>query len=164
MNELVERYRRACEKVNDGECPEVRYCGGGWYQVGEAKVRRRKVEQMAQQLEWRAEGDELGYEDIFLYPSHHTLIVAGRHERLTPMTARLLAYLMAYPGQLLSKRVLMRQIWETDYVGDTRTLQVHICWVRKALGEGRRSLVQTVRDVGYRFGENRRAAAENHFG
>jgi len=153
MNELVERYRRAYEKVNDGGCPEVRYCGGGWYQVGETRVRRRKLERMAQQLEWRAKGDELGYEDIFLYPGHRTLIVDGRQEHLTPMTARLLAYMMAHPGQLLSKRVLMRQIWETDYVGDTRTLQVHVCWARKALGEDRRSLVQTVRDVGYCFGE-----------
>jgi hypothetical protein len=66
MNELVERYRRTYEKVNDGECPKVRYCGNGWYQVGEMKVRRRKLEQMAQQLEWQAEGDELGYGDIFL--------------------------------------------------------------------------------------------------
>jgi DNA-binding response OmpR family regulator len=153
MNELVERYHRAYEKVNDGECPEVRYCGGGWYEVGETKVRRRKLEQMVQQLEWRAEGDEWGYGDVFLYPRHRTLVVNGRQEHLTPMTARLLAYLMTHPGQLLSRRVLMRQIWETDYVGDTRTLQVHICWVRKALGEDRRSLVQTVRDVGYRFGE-----------
>jgi DNA-binding response OmpR family regulator len=71
------------------------------------------------------------------------------------MTARLMAYLMTHPGQLLSKRVLMRQIWETDYIGDTRTLQVHICWVRNALGEDRRELVQTVRDVGYRFGAER---------
>ena len=152
MNELVGRYRRAYEKVNDGECPEVRYCGGGWYQVGETKVRRRKLEQMAQQLEWRTESDELRYGDVFLYPSHRTLVIDGRWECLTPMTARLLAYLMTHPGQLLSRRVLMRQIWETDYVGDIRTLQVHICWVRKALGEDRRNLVQTVRDVGYCFG------------
>jgi DNA-binding response OmpR family regulator len=152
MNELVGRYRRAYEKVNDGECPEVRYCGRGWYQVGETKVRRGKLEQMAQQLEWRAEGNELGYGDVFLYPRHRTLVIDGRREYLTPMTARLLAYLMTHPGQLLSRRVLMRQVWETDYVGDIRTLHVHICWVRKALGEDRRSLVQTVRDVGYRFG------------
>jgi DNA-binding response OmpR family regulator len=152
MNELVERYRRAYGKVNDGECPEVRYCGRGWHQVGETKVRRRTLEQMAQQLEWRTEDDELGYEDIFLYPSHRTHIVDGRQEHLTPMTARLLAYLMTHPGQLLSRRVLMRQVWETDYLGDTRTLHVHICWIRKALGEDRRKLVQTVRDVGYRFG------------
>jgi DNA-binding response OmpR family regulator len=152
MNELVERYRLAYGKVNDGECPEVRYCGGGWYQVGRKKVRRGKLERMMQQLEWRAKGDGLGYGDIFLYPRHRTLVVNGRQEHLTPMTARLLAYLMAHPGQLLSKRVLMRQIWETDYLGDTRTLHVHICWIRKALGEDRRKLVQTVRDVGYRFG------------
>lgn len=152
MNELVERHRLAYEKVNDGECPQVRHCGGGWYQVGGTRVRQRKLEQMTQQLEWRAKGDELGYGDIFLYPRHRTLVVNGRQERLTPMTARLLAYLMTHPGRLLSKRVLMRQIWETDYLGDTRTLHVHICWVRKALGEDRRKLVQTVRDVGYRFG------------
>jgi DNA-binding response OmpR family regulator len=153
MDELVERYRLAYGKVNDGECPQVRYCGGGWYQVGEAKVRQRELEQMTQQLEWRAKGDELvGYGDIFLYPRHRTLVVNGRQEHLTPMTVRLLAYLMTHPGQLLSKRVLMRQIWETDYLGDTRTLHVHICWIRKALGEDRRKLVQTVRDVGYRFG------------
>jgi DNA-binding response OmpR family regulator len=153
MNELVEHYRQAYGKVNDGECPEVRYCGGGWYQVGETKVRRRKLKQMAQQLEWQAEGDELRYGDVFLYPSRRTLAVDGRQEHLTPMTTRLLAYLMTHPGQLLSRRVLMRQVWETDYVGDVRTLQVHICWVRKALGEDRRSLVQTVRGVGYCLGE-----------
>jgi DNA-binding response OmpR family regulator len=108
---------------------------------------------MAQQLEWRAEGDELRYGDVLLYPSHRTLVIDGRQEHLTPMTARLLAYLMAHPGRVLSRRVLMRQVWETDYVGDVRTLQVHVCWIRRVLGEDRRCLVQTVRDVGYRFGE-----------
>jgi DNA-binding response OmpR family regulator len=115
-------------------------------------VRQRKVEQMTQQLEWQAKGDELRYGDVFLYPRHRILVTDGRRESLTPMTARLLAYLMTHAGQLLSRRVLMRQVWETDYVGDVRTLHVHICWVRKALGKDRRSLVQTVRDVGYRFG------------
>jgi DNA-binding response OmpR family regulator len=79
--------------------------------------------------------------------------VDGHQEHLTPMMARLLAYLMANPGQLVSRRRLMRDIWETEYVGDTRTIQVHICWIRKALGKDRRELVQTVRQVGYRFGK-----------
>ena len=44
-------------------------------------------------------------------------------------------------------------IWETEYVGDMRTIHVHVSWLRKALGKERRSLIQTVRHVGYRFGE-----------
>ena len=76
----------------------------------------------------------------------------GRWEHLTPMMSKLLAYLMARPGQLLSLRTLMRQVWDTEYVGDMRTIHVHVSWLRKALGD-RRSLIQTVRHVGYRFGK-----------
>jgi len=40
--------------------------------------------------------------------------------------SKLLAYLIARPGQLISLRILMRQVWETNYVGDMRTIHVHI--------------------------------------
>jgi DNA-binding response OmpR family regulator len=91
--------------------------------------------------------------NVLLYPGHRTLIVDGRWEHLTPMMSKLLAYLMARPGQLISLRTLMRQVWDTEYVGDMRTIHVHVSWLRKALGKERRSLIQTVRHVGYRFGE-----------
>ena len=47
----------------------------------------------------------------------------------------------------------MRQVWDTDYMGDTRTLDVHIHWVRKAIEEdpGSPVYLRTVRRVGYRF-------------
>jgi len=47
----------------------------------------------------------------------------------------------------------MKQVWDTDYLGDTRTLDVHVHWVRKAIEEDPRSPVylRTVRRVGYRF-------------
>jgi DNA-binding response OmpR family regulator len=76
-----------------------------------------------------------------------------REKRLTPKTARLLEVFVRNPGQTLDRSFLMRQVWNTDYVGDTRTLDVHIRWLREAIEadpSDPRHLV-TVRGMGYRF-------------
>jgi DNA-binding winged helix-turn-helix (wHTH) protein len=54
----------------------------------------------------------------------------------------------------------MQEVWETDYVDDTRTLEVHISWLRKKLGDGENfpKVIYTVRGVGYQFGPSRWAA------
>ena len=51
--------------------------------------------------------------------------------QLDPMEARLLATLMESPGQVVSRAHLMKRVWQTDYLDDTRTLDVHICWLRR---------------------------------
>lgn len=53
--------------------------------------------------------------------------------RLFPMEARLLAAFMEAPGQILSRAHLMKKVWRTDYLEDTRTLDVHICWLRQKI-------------------------------
>jgi DNA-binding response OmpR family regulator len=53
--------------------------------------------------------------------------------KLYPMEARLLAVLMESPGRVLSRAYLMRNVWRTDYLEDTRTLDVHICWLRQKI-------------------------------
>ncbi len=75
------------------------------------------------------------------------------NHRLTPKQARLLEVFMRHPGQVLTRRFLMEQVWETDFVGDTRTLEVHIHWLRKAIEEdpSHPVFLKTVRRVGYRF-------------
>ena len=47
----------------------------------------------------------------------------------------------------------MKELWDTDYLGDTRTLDVHICWLRKKIEDNAREpvAIRTVRGVGYRF-------------
>jgi DNA-binding response OmpR family regulator len=77
----------------------------------------------------------------------------GRSVRVTPKQAKLLASLMSHPNEVLSRRYLMKHVWNTDYLGDTRTLDVHIRWVREAIEENpsRPKFVRTVRGVGYRF-------------
>ncbi len=74
---------------------------------------------------------------------------------LTPIECRLLKTLMTYPGKVMSRKFLMRKVWKTDYLGDTRTLDVHICWLRKKIEEDTQNprYIETVRGVGYRFGK-----------
>lgn len=83
---------------------------------------------------------------------------------LTPTECRLLKTFMTYPGQILSscpevqlqgRKLLMRKVWDTDYTGDTRTLEVHICWLRKKIERDpyQPQYLMTVRGVGYCFGK-----------
>ena len=61
----------------------------------------------------------------------HSLVTGpnGR-SHLTPLECRLLQTFMLHPGQVLSRSWLMKEVWETDYLDDIRTLHVHICWLR----------------------------------
>ena len=81
------------------------------------------------------------------------LEVNGDVSVLTPKQFRLLRLFMSHPGEVLTRKRLMKDVWETDYTGDTRTLDVHIHWVREKLGDvpGQPRYLQTVRRVGYRF-------------
>ena len=77
----------------------------------------------------------------------------GKDARLTPKQARLLEVFMHNPGKLLTRATLIRQVWHTDYTGDTRTLDVHMSWLRSSLDEDPRrpGLLKTIRGMGYRL-------------
>jgi DNA-binding response OmpR family regulator len=74
--------------------------------------------------------------------------------RLTPRQARLLEVFMQHTGRTLTRKFLMETVWETDYMGDTRTLDVHVRWIRERIEENPSSprYLRTVRGIGYRFG------------
>jgi DNA-binding response OmpR family regulator len=75
----------------------------------------------------------------------------GREVQLNPKVALLLEYFFRQPNQTIDRKALMKSIWQTDYLGDTRTLDVHIRWAREALEDGGRypRCLKTVRGVGY---------------
>ena len=77
----------------------------------------------------------------------------NRQISLTPRLISLLKVLMNHPGEVIEREELFKEVWETDYTGDTRTLDVHISWLRQALEEDPRHprFVKTVRGVGYRL-------------
>ncbi len=65
----------------------------------------------------------------------------------------LLSLLMVHAGQVITRAEIFDQVWGTDWLGDMRTLDVHIRWLREKLEDdpGNPELIQTVRGVGYRF-------------
>ena len=81
--------------------------------------------------------------------------------RLSPKQAELLELLMRHSGRPVSRGQIMSEVWGTSYLGDTRTLDVHICWLRKALEPDPDSLqyLFTIRNVGYVFYPSGRASA-----
>lgn len=76
-----------------------------------------------------------------------------KESRLTPRLVSLLRILMKNAGDVVERENLFRKVWNTEYTGDTRTLDVHISWLRQAIEEDPRNprLLKTIRGVGYRL-------------
>jgi|WetSurMetagenome_2_1015567.scaffolds.fasta_scaffold228167_2 DNA-binding response OmpR family regulator len=76
-----------------------------------------------------------------------------RQVSLTPRLVALLKALIDRQGEVIERTELFRLVWETGYTGDTRTLDVHISWLRQAVEEDPRKpkFIKTVRGVGYRL-------------
>jgi two-component system alkaline phosphatase synthesis response regulator PhoP len=74
----------------------------------------------------------------------------GRKLALTPREFELLAFLARHPGRVLSREELLRKVWGYDYVGETRTVDVHVRRLRAKLSDKGR-LIQTVTGSGYKF-------------
>jgi DNA-binding response OmpR family regulator len=91
--------------------------------------------------------------DLQLDLEHHQFRCGEREARLTPRLSCLLEMLMRKPNEVISRETLFRKIWETDFIEDTRTLDVHISWLRKAIEEDPRKpkYLKTLRGVGYRL-------------
>lgn len=77
----------------------------------------------------------------------------GRQKRLTPRLVALLRILMERPGEVIERKELFRMVWDTAYTGDTRTLDVHVSWLRQAVEADARhpQFIKTVRGMGYRL-------------
>ncbi len=78
---------------------------------------------------------------------------AGRELTLRYKEFELLSLLMSHRGEVVTRAELFDQVWGTDWLGDTRTLDVHIRWLREKIeaDPGQPHYIQTVRNVGYRF-------------
>jgi DNA-binding response OmpR family regulator len=74
----------------------------------------------------------------------------GRKLTLTPREFDLLAFFVRHPGRVLVRDELLRKVWGYDYVGETRTVDVHVRRLRSKLGDKGR-LIQTVTGSGYKF-------------
>jgi DNA-binding response OmpR family regulator len=85
--------------------------------------------------------------------THRFVKINEKQISLTPRLTRLLQALMQKPGQVFGRDELFKFVWETDYIGDTRTLDVHVSWLRNLIEEDPRhpDFIKTVRGIGYRL-------------
>jgi two-component system, OmpR family, phosphate regulon response regulator PhoB len=91
---------------------------------------------------------------LTFFPLKRSVDVAGKGEhRLTPKLASMLEQFLRHPNEVMGRERLMKSVWKTSYVGDTRTLDVHVRWMREIIEDDPASptLLRTIRGVGYIF-------------
>jgi DNA-binding response OmpR family regulator len=97
----------------------------------------------------RAEA-EIASGELTVSTAAREAVYRGNRLSLTPREFELLAFLARNPGRVLSREELLRKVWGYDYVGETRTVDVHVRRLRAKLGD-KGKLIQTVTGAGYKF-------------
>ncbi|WP_107670974.1 response regulator transcription factor [Cyanothece sp. BG0011] len=94
------------------------------------------------------------FRDITLYTQECRVTVGEQEISLSPKEYRLLELFMSYPRRVWSREQLIEEIWGPDFLGDTKTVDVHIRWLREKLEKdpSQPEYLITVRGFGYRFG------------
>ncbi|HJR25134.1 MAG TPA: response regulator transcription factor [Acidimicrobiales bacterium] len=95
------------------------------------------------------------YGDLLLNLETYQAAIEGKPLDLTYMEYELLKFLASHPGKVFTRETLLSRVWGYEYYGGARTVDVHIRRLRAKLGEEHANLIQTVRSVGYRFGQSR---------
>jgi DNA-binding response OmpR family regulator len=97
--------------------------------------------------------DQLRSGDLRLDLIARRAFLRGSEIQLAPREFDLLATLMRHPGAVLTRDLLLTRVWGDDYVGDPRTVDVHIRWLREKIEEeaSQPERILTLRGVGYRF-------------
>jgi DNA-binding response OmpR family regulator len=119
----------------------------------------RELEARLKHVFWRKGGgarpELVEYRDLVLNLETYQAYVGGRPLDLTYMEYELLKFLAQHPGKVFTREILLSRVWGYEYYGGARTVDVHIRRLRAKLGEEHAALIQTVRSVGYRFGQSR---------
>ena len=92
----------------------------------------------------------LKLDGLVLNPDEHTVTVDGERVVLTYKEYELLHLFLSQPGTAFTREQLLSSVWNTDYMGETRTVDMHIRTLRQKLGNYGH-IIETVRNVGYRL-------------
>lgn len=123
------------------------------YDVRELDVRVKLI--MRRREDVRA-GDVIEVGNLVIDPAKYEVTVDGWPVALTLKEYELLRYLVSRSGRVITRKVLLDQVWGYDYYGGTRTVDVHIGRLRTKIETGKYSFIKTVRGVGYIFTAERR--------
>jgi two-component system phosphate regulon response regulator PhoB len=117
-----------------------------------ALLRRQRQQQGA--TETAPPAAELRHGSLSLYPGECRVCRDGLDLKLSPKEYKLLELFMQQPKRVWSRDQLIEQVWGIDYIGDSKTVDVHIRWLREKIeiDPSNPEHLRTVRGFGYRFG------------
>lgn len=92
----------------------------------------------------------LSFQSLVLNVDEHTVAIEEKRVTLTNKEYKLLHLFLSQPGVAFTREQLLVSVWETDYIGESRTVDMHIRTLRQKLGKYGH-IIETVRNVGYRL-------------
>ena len=110
-----------------------------------------RVKQAVYRVNGPSGSQTLSIGDLSIDLERYEVSVAGRRVTLTYKEFQLLALLASNPGRVYTREALLSQVWGYDYLGGTRTVDVHVRRLRSKVESPGRSFVETIWNVGYRF-------------
>jgi two-component system response regulator RegX3 len=126
------------------------------YRLRELVARMRAVLRRAEQrgeAPLEVDGRAMTVGDVMLDADRHEVVVRGTSVNLPLKEFELLELLMANAGRVLTREVLIDRVWGSDYVGDTKTLDVHVKRLRSKVEDDPRQprRIVTIRGLGYKY-------------
>ncbi len=98
------------------------------------------------------EEKEISYEGLTINISNYTVLYKGEVVEMPPKEIELLYFLASHPNKVFTREQLLQQVWDFEFFGDSRTVDVHVKRLRKKLcDEGNPWEIKTVWGVGYKF-------------
>ena len=124
------------------------------FQAGQLEARIRAVLRRAAGAGRRPQ-PPITVGDLTVDPRSRRVTLDGRRSSWRPRSSTCCAYLAAPPGHVVTKRELLTEVWQLPYGGADKTVDVHLSWLRRKLGESAAdaALLHTVRGVGVRLAE-----------
>ncbi len=110
-----------------------------------------RIKQAIYRVSGPAEGQLLRAGDLVIDLERYDVLMAGHRVSLTYKEFQLLVMLASNPGRVFTRDVLLSQVWGYDYLGGTRTVDVHVRRLRSKIEDPDNSFIETIWNVGYRF-------------
>ena len=109
-----------------------------------------RVKAVLRRCEPKAASNLLKLDELVLDLEQHTVSIAGERVILTYKEYELLKLFLSHPGVAFTREQLLQKVWNTDYIQETRTVDMHIRTLRQKL-DNYGHIIETVRNVGYRL-------------
>lgn len=119
--------------------------------VARVKANLRRCQQVVQEPVRTSDAKIVEYPDLVINQSNYSVLYQGRTVEMPPKELELLYFLASSPNQVFTREQLLDHIWGYEYIGDTRTVDVHIKRLREKIKDHPRWSLSTVWGIGYKF-------------